>query len=92
MPLIELPPRGQDVSLTLKLPEETANDLTLYARFLKATHESAIAAIVNECVRRTFKQDSDFQTWKANPANTKKQRGGARPKKSNSNADNSAAK
>ena len=36
MPLIELPPQGKDVSLTLSLPEETANDVKLYARFLKA--------------------------------------------------------
>jgi hypothetical protein len=81
MPLIELPPRGKEVSLSLTLPEETANDVKLYARFLKATHESAPSAIVNECIRRTLKQDAEFQTWKSNAANTKSNRGGARPRK-----------
>ena len=81
MPLIELPPHGKDVSLTLNLPEETAQEVKLYARFLKALHESAISAIVNECVRRTLKQDTEFQTWKSDPVNTKTNRGGARPRK-----------
>jgi hypothetical protein len=90
MPLIELPPHGKDVSLALNLPEETANEVKLYARFLKATHESALSAIINECIRRTLKQDSDFQTWKSDPANTRSTRGGARPRKSNS-ATGSAA-
>jgi hypothetical protein len=81
MPLIELPLRGKEVSLSLTLPEETANDVKLYARFLKATYESAPSAIVNECIRRTLKQDAEFQTWKSNPANTKSNRGGARPRK-----------
>jgi hypothetical protein len=81
MPLIELAPRGKDVSLSLILPEETANDVKLYARFLKATHQSATSDIISECVRRTLKQDAEFQTWKADPANTKTNRGGARPRK-----------
>jgi hypothetical protein len=84
MPLIELAPRGKDVSLSLTLPEETANDVKLYARFLKATHQSAVSNIVAECVRRTLKQDSEFQTWKADPANTKTNRGGARPRRAGS--------
>lgn len=91
MPLIELPPRGKDVSLTLDLPEETANDVKLYARFLKSTHESAIPAIINECIRRTLKQDAEFQTWKADPANTKSKRGGARSRKSGSANSNAAS-
>jgi len=81
MPLIELAPRGKDVSLALTLPEETANDVKLYARFLKATHQSAVSNIISECVRRTLKQDNEFQTWKSDPANTKTNRGGARPRK-----------
>jgi len=81
MPLIELAPRGKDVSLSLTLPEETANDVKLYARFLKATHQSAASDIISECVRRTLKQDAEFQTWKSDPANTKSNRGGARPRK-----------
>jgi hypothetical protein len=81
MPLIELAPRGKDVSLSLTLPEETANDVKLYARFLKATHQSAVSNIISECVRRTLKQDNEFQTWKSDPANTKTNRGGARPRK-----------
>ena len=82
MPLIEIPPQGKDVSMTVHLPEETAADVKLYARFLKATHQSAPSAIINECIRRTLKQDSEFQTWKSDPANTKTNRGGARPRKS----------
>jgi hypothetical protein len=39
MSLIELAPRGKDVSLSLTLPEETANDLKLYARFLHKDKE-----------------------------------------------------
>jgi len=81
MPLIELAPRGKDISLSLTLPEETANDVKLYARFLKATHQSATSDIISECVRRTLKQDAEFQTWKSDPANTKSNRGGARPRK-----------
>ena len=81
MPLIEIPPQGKDVSLTVHLPEETANDVKLYARFLNATHQLAPSAIINECIRRTLKQDSEFQTWKSDPANTKTTRGGARPRK-----------
>lgn len=81
MPLIEIPPQGKDVSMTVHLPEETANDVKLYARFLKATHQSAPSAIITECIRRTLKQDSEFQTWKSDPANTKTNRGGARPRK-----------
>lgn len=81
MPLIEIPPQGKDVSMTVHLPEETANDIKLYARFLKATHQSAPSAIINECIRRTLKQDSEFQTWKSDPNNTKTNRGGARPRK-----------
>ena len=81
MPLIEIPPQGKDISLTVHLPEETANDVKLYARFLKATHQLAQSAIINECVRRTLKQDAEFQTWKSDPANTKTNRGGARPRK-----------
>src|SRR5438552_11524481 len=81
MPLIELPPYGKDVSLSLNLPEETATDVKLYARFLRATHESALSAIINECIRRTLKQDADFQTWKSDPTNTRSNRGGARPRK-----------
>jgi hypothetical protein len=81
MPLIELAPRGKDVSLSLIVPEETANDVKLYARFLKATHQSATSDIINECIRRTLKQDAEFQTWKSDPANTKSNRGGARPRK-----------
>lgn len=81
MPLIELAPRGKDVSLSLTLPEETANDVKLYARFLKATHQSATSDIIGECVRRTLKQDTEFQTWKVDPANIKSNRGGARPRK-----------
>jgi hypothetical protein len=81
MPLIEIPPQGKDVSITLHLPEETANDVKLYARFLKATHQSAPSAIINECIRRTLKQDAEFQTWKSDPANTKSNRGGVRPRK-----------
>ena len=46
MPLIELAPHGKDVSLSLTLPEETANDVKLYARFLKATHQSAVSNII----------------------------------------------
>ena len=53
MPLIEIPPQGKDVSMTVHLPEETANDIKLYARFLKATHQSAPSAIINECIRTT---------------------------------------
>lgn len=78
MPIIELAPRGKEISLSLTLPEETANDVKLYARFLKASHQTAISDIVNECVRRTLKQDTDFQTWKSDPENTKSTRGGAR--------------
>jgi hypothetical protein len=84
MPLIELAPRGKDISLSLTLPEETANDVKLYARFLKATHQSAVSNITNECVRRTLKQDVEFQTWKSDPANIKTNRGGARPRKAGS--------
>jgi hypothetical protein len=91
MPLIELPPHGKDVSLTLNLPEETAHEVKLYARFLKALHESAISAIINECVRRTLKQDTEFQTWKTNPANTRSNRGGSRPRKSNAAAESSTS-
>jgi hypothetical protein len=82
MPLIEIPPQGKDISMTVHLPEETAAEVKLYARFLKATHQSAPSAIINECIRRTLKQDSEFQTWKSDPANTKTNRGGARPRKS----------
>jgi hypothetical protein len=82
MPIIELAPRGKDVSLSLTIPEETANDVKLYARFLKANHQSAVSNIISECIRRTLKQDTEFQTWKLNPANTKTNRGGARPRKS----------
>src|SRR5580765_3882052 len=81
MPLIEIPPQGKDVSMTVHLPEETATDVKLYARFLKAAHQSAPSAIINECIRRTLKQDSEFQTWKSDPDNTKTNRGGARPRK-----------
>jgi hypothetical protein len=81
MPLIEIPPQGKDTSMTVHLPEETANDIKLYARFLNATHQSAPSAIINECIRRTLKQDAEFQTWKSDPANTKSNRGGARPRK-----------
>ena len=81
MPLIEIPPQGKDVSMTVHLPEETANDVKLYARFLQASHQSAPSAIINECIRRTLKQDAEFQTWKSDPANTKTNRGGARPRK-----------
>jgi chlorite dismutase len=84
MPLIELAPRGKDVSLSLTLPEETANDVKLYARFLKATHQSATSDIISECVRRMLKQDADFQTWKVDPENTKSNRGGPRPRKAGS--------
>jgi hypothetical protein len=84
MPLIELAPRGKDVSLSLTLPQETANDVKLYARFLKATHQSANSDIIGECVRRTLKQDTEFQTWKSDPANIKTNRGGARPRKAGS--------
>lgn len=81
MPLIELAPHGRDVSLSLTLPEETATDVKLYARFLKATHQSAVSNIITECIRRTLKQDTEFQTWKSDPVNTKTNRGGARPRK-----------
>ena len=81
MPLIEIPPQGKDVSMTVHLPEETANDVKLYARFLKATHQAAPSAIITECIRRTLKQDSEFQTWKSDPANTKTNRGGVRTRK-----------
>ena len=84
MPLIEIPPQGKDVSITVHLPEETANDVKLYARFLKASHQAAVSNIISECVRRTLKQDSEFQTWKADPANTKTNRGGARPRRAGS--------
>jgi hypothetical protein len=84
MPLIELAPRGKDVSLSLTLPEQTANDVKLYARFLKATHQSATSDIISECIRRTLKQDAEFQTWKSDPANIKTNRGGARPRKAGS--------
>jgi len=67
--------------MTVHLPEETANDVKLYARFLKATHPSAPSAIITECIRRTLKQDAEFQTWKSDPANTKSNRGGARLRK-----------
>src|SRR5437660_12924885 len=79
MPLIEIPPQGKDVSITVHLPEETANDVKLYARFLKATQQSAPSEIITECIRRPLKQDSEFQTWKSDPANTKTNRGGVRP-------------
>jgi hypothetical protein len=91
MPLIELPPHGKDISLTLTLPEETAHEVKLYARFLKTVHESAISAIINECVRRTLKQDTEFQTWKADPANTRSNRGGSRPRKTSSPATGNPA-
>ena len=81
MPLIEIPPQGKEVSLTIRLPEETATDVKLYARFLKATHPSAPSAIMTECIRRILKQDTEFQTWKADPANAKLGRGGSRPKR-----------
>jgi hypothetical protein len=81
MPLIEIPPQGKNVSMTVHLPEETANDVKLYARFLKATNQSAPSAIITECIRRTLKQDSEFQTWKSDPANTKTNRGGVRLRK-----------
>jgi len=67
--------------MTIHLPAETANDVKLYARFLKAAHSSAPSAIITECIRRTLKQDAEFQTWKSDPANTKTNRGGARPRK-----------
>ena len=86
MPLIEIPPQGKDVSMTIHLPEETATDVKLYARFLKATHPSAPSAIITECIRRTLKQDAEFQTWKSNPANTKTNHGGVRPKKTASSS------
>ncbi len=89
MPLIELPPQGKDISVTLNLPEDTANDIKLYSRFLKATHEAAFAAIINECVRRTLKQDAEFQTWKANPLN-RRNHGGSRPRKTK-NTDSQAS-
>jgi hypothetical protein len=93
MPLIEIPPQGKDVSMTVHLPEETATDVKLYARFLKAAHQSAPSAIINECIRRTLKQDSDFQTWKSDPANTKKtNRGGARPRKAVASASPQSSK
>ncbi len=92
MPLIELPPQGKDISLTLILPEATTNEIKLYARFLKANQESAFAAIVNECVRRTLKQDAEFQTWKANPDNIRSNRGGFRPKKSNASGNPASGK
>ena len=82
MPIIELAPRGKDVSLSLTIPEETANDVKLYARFLKANHQSAVSNIISECIRRTLKQDTEFQTWKSDPENTKTNRGGARVRKS----------
>lgn len=91
MPLIELPPQGKDISVTLTLPEETANEIKLYTKFLKATHESAFAAIVNECVRRTLKQDTEFQTGKANPGN-RRNHGGFRPRKSNGSDHQASAK
>jgi hypothetical protein len=81
MPLIEIPPQGKDVSMTIHLPEETATDVKLYARFLKATHPSAPSAIITECIRRILKQDDEFQTWKSDPANTKSNRGGVRPRR-----------
>lgn len=81
MPLIEIPLRGKDVSFSLTMPEETVNDVRLYARFLKATHQSANSDIVAECIRRTLKQDAEFQRWKSDPANTKSNRGGARPRR-----------
>jgi hypothetical protein len=84
MPIIELAPRGKDISLSLTLPEETANDVKLYARFLKASHQTAISDIISECVRRTLKQDAEFQTWKSDPENTKSNRGGARLPKAGS--------
>ena len=68
--------------MTIHLPDETATDVKLYARFLKAMHASALSAIITECIRRTLKQDAEFQTWKSDPANTKSNRGGARPRKS----------
>jgi hypothetical protein len=81
MPLIEIPPQGKDVSMAIHLPEETATDVKLYARFLRATHPSAPSAIITECIRRTLKQDVEFQTWKSDPANTKSNRGGVRTRK-----------
>jgi hypothetical protein len=84
MPIIELAPRGKDVSLSVTLLEDTANDLKLYARFLKASHQTAISDIISECVRRTLKQDAEFQTWKSDPENTKSNRGGARLPKAGS--------
>ncbi len=81
MPLIEIPPQGKEVSMTIHLPEETATDVKLYARFLKTTHPSVPSAIITECIRRIFKQDAEFQAWKSDPANTKSNRGGVRPKK-----------
>ena len=86
MPLIEIPLRGRDVSLSLTMPEETVTDVRLYARFLKATHQSANSDIVAECIRRTLKQDAEFQRWKSDPANTKSNRGGARPRKNGPSA------
>ena len=80
MPLIEIPPQGKEVSITVHLPEETATDVKLYARFIKATHPAAPSAIITECIRRTLKQDTEFQTWKSDPANAKLGRGGSRPK------------
>jgi hypothetical protein len=86
MPLIEIPLRGKDVSFSLTIPEETVTDVKLYARFLKATHQSANSDIVAECIRRTLKQDAEFQRWKSDPANTKSNRGGARPRKNGPSA------
>ena len=45
MPLIEIPPQGKDVSMTVHLPEETANDVKLYARFPQGY--ASISAIGN---------------------------------------------
>jgi hypothetical protein len=84
MPLIEIPPQGKDVAMTIHLPEQTATDVKLYARFLKAPLPSAASAIITECIRRTLKQDTEFQSWKSDPTNTKSKRGGVRPRKTTS--------
>jgi hypothetical protein len=73
MPLIEIPLHGKHVSFSLTMPEETVNDVKLYARFVKATHQSANSDIIAECIRRTLKQDAEFSKMEIRPGKHQKQ-------------------
>jgi hypothetical protein len=49
------------LTMTCKLPEETATLLKRYAQFLDSTQEY----VVNETLCVAFRRDKEFQTWLA---------------------------